>query len=118
MKDIKVNRNNSLPLRFTFTSGTTPINLTTYTLTFTVKPQFDDDLTDSSKIIQKIISTTTSPAHSDPTNGVTSFTITPSETNTVPGTYFCDVKLESATLSQYLTVAKGKFIIERPIKNV
>lgn len=63
-----------------------PLDLTGYTVWFTVKENVDD--TDASAKIQKEIT-----SHTDPTNGITTVTLDPADTDDLAGSYHYDIQL-------------------------
>ncbi len=72
---------------------TTPINITGWTIFFTVKEKTDapNDSADTSAKIKKDVT-----SHSDPTHGVTSLTLSPTDTDIEPGTYLYDLQVKKA----------------------
>lgn len=93
-------------LTFLETDGTTPVNLTGGTAYFTVQSAADppDDITD--KKIQKTASSFT-----DASNGKHTFTLTHSDTNIDPDTYWYDAQFVDS-IGGYLSSYRGKFIIQ------
>ena len=88
--------------QFRFTSAGVVENITGWTLYFTAKRYLSDP--DINAIIQKIVTT-----HTDPTNGVTTVSMSHVETNALPvGTWFYDVQIKTAADEIY-TVFKGQF---------
>jgi len=93
-------------LNFTDANGD-PINLTDSTLFFTVKTNKSD--LDSDAIISKSQS-----SHSDPTNGVTSISLTNSDTNVRVGNYYYDFQLVDLS-GLVTTILIGIFKIKQDI---
>jgi len=89
---IKAIRGDSETIQATFKdSDGVAINLTGYTVFFTVKKECDIDVvdtTDTKAIIKKTIT-----SHSDPTHGITQIPLTTTDTNQNPGIYYWDLQL-------------------------
>lgn len=88
MANLQFYRGDTVAIPFTF-SG---VDLTATTVYFTAKAQTaiaadTSDATDSDSIIKAQTS-----SHSDPINGKTVITLTPSQTTVTPGTYVWDVQ--------------------------
>lgn len=95
-------------LTFLDSDGTTPINLAGGTVYFTVNSSSDPS-DDTSKAIQKSATSFT-----DAANGQHTFTLTHSDTNITPGTYWYDTEFIDA-VGNYLSSYRGKFIVESDI---
>lgn len=95
-------------LTFLEADGTTPINLTGGTVYFTVNAS-SDPASDTSKAIQKTYSSFT-----DATHGKTTVTLSHSDTNIDPGTYWYDAEFVDG-VGNYLSSYRGKFIVESDI---
>lgn len=95
-------RENTVNINLSFTG----VDLTGATVYFTVKPTFDTDESDTSAIIKKDVT-----SHTDPTNGLTTISLLPADTNVTPGKYGYDIKLKKATGEQ-TTVTVGQAIIK------
>jgi hypothetical protein len=65
-----------------------PVNITGYTILFTVKRQVDLDKSDDSALITKTIT-----KHTDPTGGISALVLTNSQTNIEAGIYYYDLRL-------------------------
>lgn len=65
------------------------INITGYTIFFTVKENLDDS--DSDAKISKTVS-----SHTDPTNGATQITLSATDTNIDEGTYYYDFQMKTS----------------------
>lgn len=102
--DLKLYRRNDKTYTVTFTdSNGAAIDITGYTVWFTVKSDVDD--TDANAKIQKVVT-----SHSDPTNGQTQIDLTNADTDIAEGRYVYDIQLLD-TSSDVLTVIVGSFII-------
>lgn len=104
MAKIQFYRENTVNINLTFPG----VDLTGATVYFTVKPDFDDDQSDASALIQKDVT-----SHSDAVNGGTVVSLTPADTSVEAGKYVYDIKLKKSTGEQ-TTVNVGKC----EIKNV
>lgn len=85
--------------------------LTNKTVYFTVKEtEFDSDATDAAAAIKKTI---TSSEHDDAAGGITSWTLSDTDTYKDPGKYFFDVIVEDETtgLAEPPSL-KGNFVID------
>jgi len=105
-----VKRGDTLKFRFTFTYTDTglPVNISAWTIWFTLKKNENDP--DSSAIVQKQFKSFT-----DPTNGITSITAaTSSETYGLLGKYFYDVQYKDGS-GDVRTPDSGTIIFERDI---
>lgn len=67
------------------------MDLTAAIVFFTVKPDFDEDVTDTAAIISKDITT-----HVDAVNGLTTLTLTSADTDKPAGDYVCDIHVKKA----------------------
>lgn len=92
-------------LTFLQSDGTTPINLTSGTVYFTVNSSSDPS-DDTSAIIQKIYTNFT-----DPLNGKHTVSLTHTDTNITPGTYWYDAEFVDG-VGSYLSSYRGKFIVQ------
>lgn len=108
---ITVNRGDSLPITFYYTdSNDVAINLTGYTLWFTVRKKIaptsiktDDDAVISVKQTgAQIVS---------PTDGMTIFSLTPEMTDVPPDTYIYDIQIKN-TMGVIKSVSVDDFIVE------
>lgn len=107
--DFHVYKNRTITRAITVkNSSGVAINLTGLHVYFTVKRTLDDDVTDTNAVIVKDIS-----VHDDPTNGITSVTITGADTQNLDvGKYFFDVQYGSLKTPS----GNGNFYIDRPTK--
>ena len=105
--DITVSKANTLSRTITITENGSAKDITGYTLFFTAKCalQTSDVL---SAVSADIVD------HSDPTNGVTSLTLTKDQTDINPDEdYVYDFKLvASGGTSEVITIPGGKFIVD------
>ncbi len=102
VQDISIYRGDTFPCTLTFTdSAGVAIDITGYSVYFTLK-RSEEDL-DTSAVLQKTIT-----VHSNPTNGITTFTLSATETNGLRGSYFYDIQIKNTT-SQIFTILKGQF---------
>ena len=90
---------------FLESDGTTPINLAGGTAYFTVQSS-DNPSSDAAADIQKVATSFTSAS-----TGQHTFTLTHSDTNIDPGTYWYDVQFVDA-LGNYLSSYRGKFVVQ------
>ena len=95
-------------LTFLEADGSTPINLTGGTVYFTVNSSSDPD-DDTTTAFQK---TTTS--FTDATAGEHTFTLTHSDTNIDPDTYWYDAQFKDAA-GGYTSSYRGKFIVQSDV---
>jgi hypothetical protein len=95
-------RENTVNINLSFTG----VDLTGATVYFTVKPAYDSDQADTAAIIKKDIT-----SHTSPTAGLTTITLTPTDTAVTPGKYGYDIKLKKASGEQS-TVTVGQAIIK------
>lgn len=96
--------NRIINLQFYESDGSTAVDLTGGTVYFTVNSS-SDPADDTSAAIQK-----TATSFTDATAGQHTFTLTHSDTNIDPGTYFYDAQFVDA-VGNYLSAYKGKFIV-------
>jgi hypothetical protein len=102
--DITWFRGDTLPLTIRVKDSTgVAVDITGSTFFLTVK-QNKEDL-DANAVISENQAT-----HDDPTNGVTSFTISNTAMTLSPGEYFYDIQVKTA-LGRVRTILSGKFII-------
>ena len=95
-------RGDTKPIRLSFKNADgTPVDISTATIYFTVKRSYNDP--DSEAVIQKVITN-----HTDPTNGVTGFTIEHADTIGLKATQYCyDIRIVFD--GQVTTVLNGSF---------
>ena len=98
----------SFPIFFT-DENCAELDITGYTLFFTVKTLATLDSADTSAIIQKSIT-----SHTDPTHGKSLIELSNTDTDETAGTYYYDVQLKSPT-GAITSCVKGEFIIEQDV---
>lgn len=69
-----------------------PIDISNYTVFFTVKTIYDDDSTDADALIAKTIS-----SHTDSTNGITAISLTSADTDLDAGDYYYDFQIKNGS---------------------
>jgi hypothetical protein len=92
-------------LTFLQSDGSTPVNLTGGTVYFTVNSSSDPS-DDTSVAFQKTATSFTSA-----TTGQHTFTLTHTNTNITPGTYWYDAQFVDST-GGYLSSYRGKFVVQ------
>lgn len=100
--------NRTINVTFLDSDGATAVNLTGGTAYFTVNSSSDPS-DDTGAVIQK-----TATSFTDATNGEHTFTLTHSDTNITPGTYWYDLQFVD-TLGNYLSAYRGKFIVQSDV---
>lgn len=65
------------------------MDLTDCTVFFTAKPTISNASDDSDAVIEKEVTD-----HTDPTNGTTVISLTPTDTNIAPGLYYYDIQVK------------------------
>ena len=107
--DIKLVRGDDKLLELQFSRDDVPIDITGWTVFFTMKLATDKDLTDASAILKKNIT-----SHTDPTNGITQLSIDHEETAPLDANYIYDIQTKD-TLGKITTVLIGQVIVEMDI---
>jgi len=103
VQDITIYRGDTWPCKLTFTDDDgDAIDITDWTVYFTIKRNESD--ADSDAVIAKTIT-----AHSNPTYGLTAFTLEPTETKALLGVYYYDIQVLTNDDEVY-TILKGQFI--------
>lgn len=98
-------RGDTHSINLSIVKGATPVNLTGYTVYFTVNAS-SNPTDDTSAAIQKNVT-----AHTDPTAGKTVITLNPADTTGLsPGTFWYDIQIKD-TAGNITSFAKDKFII-------
>jgi hypothetical protein len=104
---LTITRGTSFSFTYQHQHDGTPFTLVGATVYFTAKPvEFDDTYSDNAATIRKDVTT-----HTDPTNGITTISLTPTDTEyqfggTVPiepGDYTCDIRVKEASGAVYKT---------------
>ncbi len=98
----------TINLTFLEVDGTTPVNLTGGTVYFTVNAS-SDPADDTSKAIQLSATVFTDPLH-----GKHTFTLSHTNTNITPQTYWYDAEFIDS-VGNYLSSYRGRFIVESDI---
>lgn len=100
----------TINLTFLDSDGSTAINLAGGTVYFTVS-ELDNPSSDASAVIQK---TASGGNITGPSTGQHTFTLTHTDTNIDPGTYWYDAQFVDAS-DQYLSSYRGKFIVQSDV---
>lgn len=103
MADITLNQKTDESITFQYyeTDGTTPRTLVGATVYFTVKEnKFDSDADDSESAIYKTIT-----SHTTPASGLTTITLTDTDTNVTPKNYFYDVRVKETDGNIYMATS-------------
>jgi len=91
MANIRLIRGDSKTYDITIKDGDgVAIDITGYTIFFTVKTSIDNNLTDTTAVIKKTIT-----SHINPTEGKTQISLTEDDTNIEPCVYYYDIQLKS-----------------------
>jgi len=98
----------SFPLTFK-DADCVAIDITGYTIFFTVKTLANIDSADTTAIIQKSITT-----HTSPTTGQSLLTLTATDTDQTAGTYYYDIQVKTAT-GNIISCEKGEFVISQDV---
>jgi len=85
------------------------IDITGYTIFFTVKTLANIDSDDTTAIIQKNITT-----HTSPTAGQSLLTLTTTDTDQTAGTYWYDLQVKTLS-GNIISCEKGEFIISQDV---
>lgn len=96
-------------LTFLESDGSTPINLAGGTVYFTVQDSSDPADDSATLKFQK-----TATSFTDAAAGEHTFTLTHSDTNIDPGTYWYDAQFKDA-VGSYLSSYRGKFVVQSDI---
>lgn len=109
IKDVIRGDTRTVSLTFLQADGSTPINLTGGTVYFTVNSSSDPS-SDSTVSFQK----TANSAFTNAANGQHTFTLSHSDTNITPGTYWYDAQFVDAS-GNYTSSYRGKFIVQSDV---
>ena len=105
---LKVYRGDTKTYNLTFTdSASAAIDITGYTVFFTVKEKNTD--TDANAKISKTVT-----SHSDATNGITTFSLTTTETDLEIKSYHYDIQLKDDS-GNIITCVKSTFEVSQDI---
>jgi hypothetical protein len=111
MTALSVNRKNTQTYNLTITEDTVAKNIDGYTVKFTVKRNSNDlDNDDNGAIISKTVEATSEV-------GVVTVSLTSSDTNINPGTYYYDIKLKNPAGTWVKSSDVDKFIVNGVITN-
>jgi hypothetical protein len=109
---LEVYKENSRTIQLTFkTAAGVAVNITGYTIRFTVKQRFDNSASDTTAIILKNVT-----SHTSPTTGETAISLSKSDLNISPGTYKYDMKYVD-TSGNEVTMAQDDFIVKDVVTN-
>lgn len=114
MADIEINRQTDISITFQYyeSDGTTPRTLVGATVYLTIKNNpHDDDSDDSDALIS--YSTT---SHTNAAGGLTTLTLTDSQTNVAPGNYFYDIVVKESNGLIY-KATEGRCRIQGKVTN-
>ena len=87
MQTISIFRGDDKDFTLTFKTGGTPVNITGWKIYFTVKRSQKD--TDDAAVIKKDWTT-----HSDPVDGISTFSLSNTETEITPALYIADFQIK------------------------
>jgi hypothetical protein len=105
MSNIEVIRGDDITINATFKDENgTAINITGYTVFFTVKDNYTST-TDTDALISKTVT-----SHTNPTQGITQITISDTENNLDEGEYYYDFQLKD-TSDKISSTTRGAFIV-------
>lgn len=107
MAQLSVYRGDDFSKRLIFTNNGVAIDITDWTIFFTVKKNEGD--ADDDAVIKKDIT-----VHTDPTGGISSLVLTDAETTVTPGKYWYDIQVKTDT-GAIRTVTKDKFEVHTDI---
>lgn len=113
LEDIEVNYGELVTIQHTFLNDDTgaAIDITGYTIYFTVKKVLDLEATDTNATIAKTASIT------DATNGLAETSLSTSDTAIAPGTYYYDMKYKNSGSTIVTLTGVGKFIVKQAVTN-
>jgi hypothetical protein len=100
---IKVYRGDDKDIVLTITDGGTPLNITGYKVYMTVKTSTED--TDANAKIAKTVT-----SHTTPASGITTVSLTNTDTDISPGSYYYDVQYKD-TNNKIKTIIFGDFVV-------
>lgn len=86
-----IKRGTDVNIAVTFEQNSEPIDITGYTIFFTVKKSCDLDAPDTSAIISQTVA-----VHSDPTHGKSNIILSHTQTDQPSGNYVFDIKLKNS----------------------
>lgn len=113
MTELSVNRKNTQVYTLTITENSVAKDITGYTVKFTVKKNTNDlDNDDVRAIIAKTVTD-----HTSPLSGITTISLTTSDTTINPGTYMYDIKLRNSNGEWVKSSDADKFIVKGVVTN-
>lgn len=108
--EIAITRGDTETIAVTFRDENSAlINITGYTVFFTVKRKQDISKDDSVAVIQKDVT-----SHTDPVNGATEIVLSSSDTAIGEGSYIYDIQTNDGS-GNITTVIKGKFTVSNDV---
>ncbi len=106
--DMTIFRGDTTIRTITFTDGDgDPIDITGWTVFFTVKSCIDD--TDSAAVLKKTIT-----IHSNPTAGITMLNISADDVNELDGSYWYDIQIKKGD-GTIKTAVVANFIVDKDV---
>jgi len=105
MTEIVLPRKTTNLFTVTITNNGSVQNITGWTVFFTVKKSTNQ--TDAEALISKTITT-----HTNPTLGITTITLSPSDTDVLAGNYLYDITLLDTTGNRYAAYADSFIILD------
>ena len=103
MTKLTIYRGDSKTYSLSFTDGTNPINITGYTIFFTVKAVTDNATDDTNALITKTVT-----SHTDAANGLTSVVLSSTDTDIIVGSHLYDFQYKTDT-GEIATIEKGTY---------
>jgi len=104
---IKTFRGDDLTLNLLFKDGSSPIDITDWTVFFTIKKNADD--VDADAVLTKDVT-----SHSDPTNGITEIVLLDTETDEIEGVFDYDIQTKDDS-GIIKTIVRGVIEFEKDI---
>lgn len=101
MQDLTITQGDEKAYNLSFTSGGEPLDITGATLKMTVKRSLKDE----TPVITKTVT-----AHTNPTAGETTLTLSTTDTDQPLGVYYYDIQIADGSIAKK-TVMKGKLTI-------
>jgi len=109
--NIDIYQGDSYSWGFEFVANDMPLDITNWTIYFTVKANITDP--DSAALIQKIIT-----SHTDPTHGKSALNLTHTETDTLPiGVALYDIQIKTSG-GEIHTIYKGQVKVSADVTQV
>jgi len=107
---ITVNRGTTYSIGITYKEDGVAADITGSSILFTVKSdEYDADTADATALVSKTVT-----SHTDPTNGLSAITLSPTDTRGVtPGNYYYSIKIDKAgdDVTVY-ELDEGRFILD------